>query len=198
VIYTLGQLQVVRILEDIRQTITDGRGNRKDLLFKPETGSGSLGFHYAPGNDDDPALQVQYMIAGGPAHISGQVRHKNWHLDRRSMQKFPAWSHHSCSHSSDGGDCQVKRGDVILRVDGIDLTDSTVEECFNSNKYIGSCSSMVLQREAKQVEVLLVRSSTEQLRSNQVLFGHLDALQKAISAEEDMSSIRARFHQLLA
>ena len=92
---TLGQLQVVRILEDIRQTITDGRGNRKDLLFKPETGAGSLGFHYAPGDADDRTFQVQYMIAGGPAHICGQVRVKSWHIERRSMQLFHAWPHHA-------------------------------------------------------------------------------------------------------
>ena len=95
----------------------------------------------------------------------------------------------------------MRRGDAILRVDGTDLTDATVEECFKANTYIGSSSSLLLQREGKQVEVILVRTSTEQLLNNQVLFGHLDALDKAIGAVEvasDAANMRAAFQQLLA
>lgn len=44
-----------------------------DLLFRQDAGNGSLGFHYAHGDADDPLFRVQYMIAGGPAHICGQV-----------------------------------------------------------------------------------------------------------------------------
>ena len=66
-------MQVVHILEDVRQMLTDGQGNRMDLLFRPDAGSGSLGFQYAHSKADDRVFRVQYMIAGGPAHICGQV-----------------------------------------------------------------------------------------------------------------------------
>ena len=65
--------QVVAKLEEIRSILTDGQGHRKDLMYRPNEGPGSLGFHYHSGSDDAKYL-VQSMIAGGPAHISGQIK----------------------------------------------------------------------------------------------------------------------------
>ena len=65
--------QVVAKLEEIRSMLTDGQGRRKDLMYQPKEGPGSLGFHYHSGSNDADYL-VQSMIAGGPAHISGQIK----------------------------------------------------------------------------------------------------------------------------
>jgi len=154
---------MVDVLEEMRGLLTDGKGKRRDLLFRPDSGSASLGFHYHEGEHSSD-FKVQSLIAGGPAHISGQIN----------------------------------RGDVILAVDNVEVTADTVEACFSSSQYIGSCASMRLKRESNATEVLLVRSPTSHLRSMQILFGYLDALEKAILDSGNSGDPHVAFEKLLA
>jgi len=167
------------VLEEMRRLLTDGKGNRRDLLWRPESGNASLGFHFHGGPEVTPKLttfgpseprsacndyRVQSLIAGGPAHISGQIN----------------------------------RGDLIVAVDNVEVTAKTVGSCFSSSKCIGSCASLRIQRESTETEVVLVRSSTSHLRNMQVLFGYLDALEKTILNSADGRELQISFQKLLA
>ncbi len=167
------------MLEEMRRLLTDGKGNRRDLLWRPESGNASLGFHFHGGPEVTPKLttfgpseprsacndyRVQSLIAGGPAHISGQIN----------------------------------RGDLIVAVDNVEVTAKTVGSCFSSSKCIGSCASLRIQRESTETEVVLVRSSTSHLRNMQVLFGYLDALEKTILNSADGRELQISFQKLLA
>jgi len=167
------------VLEEMRRLLTDGKGNRRDLLWRPESGNASLGFHFHGGQEGTPKLttfgpseprspcndyRVQSLIAGGPAHISGQIN----------------------------------RGDVIVAVDNVEVTAKTVGSCFSSSKCIGSCASLRIKRESTETEVVLVRSSTSHLRNMQVLFGYLDALEKTILNSTEGRELQIAFQKLLA
>jgi hypothetical protein len=167
------------VLEEMRRLLTDGKGNRRDLLWRPESGNASLGFHFHGGQEVTPKLttfgpseprspcndyRVQSLIAGGPAHISGQIN----------------------------------RGDVIVAVDNVEVTAKTMGSCFSSSKCIGSCASLRIKRESTETEVVLVRSSTSHLRNMQVLFGYLDALEKTILNSADGRELQIAFQKLLA
>ena len=46
---------------------------------------------------------------------------------------------------------QVKQGDIIMAVDEIPVTRATVDNVFSSNKYIGSCASIMLKRASGRI-----------------------------------------------
>ena len=80
----------------------------------------------------------------------------------------------------------------------LQVTPATVDSCFSSNKYIGSCASLLTRRDGADAEVILVRSSTEHLRRMQVLFGYLDALERLILKTEICEAAHVAFQKLLA
>ncbi|CAG7818024.1 unnamed protein product [Allacma fusca] len=111
-------------LSQSRTSVASGNTPRgfsdDDLDREPRTvtlhkGSSGLGFNIV-GGEDSEGIFISFILAGGPADQSGQL----------------------------------KRGDQIVSVNGVDLTSATHEEAAHALKNAGSTVTLVVQHKAEE------------------------------------------------